>query len=169
MVDKVFNNWSSLEKYLTKQINEVLDDEVAKCVKDNMVTAIDEVVYEPYEPVSYKRRGARKDDQSLMGNPLGTGSIADINEMDDEIIQDGVLKVTNNAERNPDYKYAGIGYDTSKSLAENIVEGYGSKLLPYNKRRDFISKTVEILNNNKAHIDVMKEELEKRLGEGTVI
>ena len=103
-----------------------------------------------------------------MGNPDGTGSLGDKTKMN-HTVKDGVLEVTDDAERNEAYKFAGIGYDTSKSLAENIIEGYGNKQFYYNKPRNFIQRTIEIMKENKPHLDVFKEELERRLDSKIVV
>ena len=79
-----------------------------------------------------------------------------------------MIKITPNAERNKNYKYAGRGYDIDKSLAENIVEGYGDRKQEWNQPRDFIGETKENLKTSKAHIEAMRDGLKNRLGEDAV-
>ena len=114
---KTFNSWSQIEAYLKKQIDSCLDKEVAQHVKEEQMTAISDVVYGAGIPSKYERRGGNP--YGGMGNTLGTGSLGDPSEMH-HTVKNGELVVTNDAERNIDYKWAGYGYNTSKSLAENI-------------------------------------------------
>lgn len=156
---KTFNSWSQIEAYLKKQIDSCLDKEVAQHVKEEQMTAISDVVYGAGIPSKYERRGGNP--YGGMGNTLGTGSLGDPSEMH-HTVKNGELVVTNDAERNIDYKWAGYGYDTSKSLAENIVYGYGDKDEWYNEPRDFISETIKSMKESGSHVEVMKEALEKR-------
>lgn len=154
-----FSSLKELEKYLQNAINKSLDKEVAKAVKEQIQIAVDEVVYQSGTPVKYERRGGNI--YGGMGNPIGTGSLSDINEMN-HIVNNGQLIVTDDAKRNENYKFAGIGYDTNKSLTENIVEGYGNKSYWYNKPRDFIEKAKENLRQDKYHVEALKEGLERQ-------
>ncbi|MDD4804544.1 MAG: hypothetical protein PHN69_05150 [Candidatus Pacebacteria bacterium] len=153
---KAFDNWDDLEKYLKKTIDNILENEMAKQVKDEMQTAISDVVYDAGTPKKYVRRG--NNEFGRMGNTDGTGSLADKREMP-HTVKDGLLEVANDAERNKKYDFAGKGYDTSKSLAENIISGYGDRDDWYNEPRDFIGETVKNIKSSKSHIKVMKEAL----------
>ncbi len=163
---KSFSNWNQLEQYLKKQIDETLNNEVARQVKEEIQTAVSTEVYSAGSPVKYERRGGNE--YGGMGNPIGTGSLGDVNEMDHQV-KNGELIVTNNAERNTKYKFAGIGYDLNKSLAFNIEYGYGAKDKWFNQARPFMSEAVKNMKETKSHVLIMKEGLEKRLGKGTVI
>lgn len=158
MAEKVFGSFNQLEIYLKKQIDDVLNKEVAIVVKEQIQVAVDEVVYQSGEPLVYERRGSNQ--HGGMGNPLGTGSLADISKMK-HIVKNGILEVTDEAERNMDYRFAGVGYDLSKSLTENIVMGYGSKDRWYNEPRDFIGQARENLRQDKYHVEALKEGLMK--------
>ncbi len=166
MADITFTSIGRLQKYLKEQVNDILKNEMAGCVKDYIQSGIDEVVYQSGVPKRYKRRGGRAGDQGLMKNTWGTGSIADKSQMHSKLVEDGVLEVTDDAERNTNPKFEGIGYDTSKSLAENIVKGYGDKQEWYNEPRDFMGKAVEIMKETKPHLYVLGEELKRRTGVG---
>lgn len=163
---KSFSNWGQLEQYLKKQIDETLNQEVARQVKEEIQTTVSTEVYGAGSPVKYERRGGN--DYGGMGNPIGTGSLGDVNEMDHQV-KNGELTVVNNAERNTKYKFAGIGYDLNKSLAFNIEYGYGAKDKWFNQARPFMSEAVKNMKETKSHVDAMKDGLEKRLGKGTVI
>lgn len=156
---KSFSNWKDIEVYLRKHIDDTLNNEVAKSVKEQVMVAVDEAVYQSGSPAVYKRRGGN--DYGGMGNPIGSGSLADQNQMN-HIVNNGELVVTNDAERNKDYKFAGIGYDTNKSLTENIVEGYGDRSRWYNQPRDFMEEARENLRRDKYHVEAMKIGLKKR-------
>ncbi len=166
MAGKIFSNWNQLEVFLKEQINSSLDKELAKHVKEEIQTAISTEVYGAGTPVVYVRRGSNS--YGGMGNPEGTGSLADINQMN-HMVNNGELLVTDDAKRNMSYKFAGIGYDISKSLTENIVSGYGDENRWYNRPRPFMDVAIENMKTSKSHIEVMKEALEDRLGKGTVI
>ncbi len=158
MASKNFTTWSQLELYLTEKINDSLKHEVSEQVKDEIESSISDIVYSAGSPSIYERRGGNI--AGGMGNALGTGSIADKSTMTSELISSGQIKVTPEAERNMDYKFAGIGYDTSKSLAENIINGYGNEW--YSLPRDFISDTKENIISSKSHVSSLKEALRKR-------
>jgi len=83
-------------------------------------------------------------------------------------VKDGVLRMTDDAERNMDYEFAGIGYDESKSLAYNMEFGYGNKILWYNQPRPFLHKTIENMKKSNSHVIAMRLALQKRLGKDVV-
>ena len=155
MANKQFKNWSEIERYLKKQINDVLINEVSEVVKDEIQSTLSDTVYS-YKPKRYKQR------------KYTDGGLGDKETINTEPASDGVIKITPNAERNKNYKYAGRGYDIDKSLAENIVEGYGDRKQEWNQPRDFIGETKENLKTSKAHIEAMRDGLKNRLGEDAV-
>lgn len=155
MAGKTFKNLQEIEQYLQQKINAVLIDNVADAVRDEIESSAIDMLNE-YDPITYQRRSS--------SNSLGSGGIADKETMSAELISDGVITITPDAERNQEFnKYPGIGYDTSKSLAENLVFGYGNRQYPWNQPRDFVEDTRENLKNGKAHIDAMRDGL-KELG-----
>lgn len=160
MAKKVFDNWSSLERYIKAQVNDVLDKEVSKLVKEEIQTAVSMDVYAAGDPVSYERRGLNK----------GTGSLGDPDTMTKDLNRSTLeLTITPDADRNMKYSFPGIGYDISSSLAHNIVYGYGNKIEWYNKPRDFIKTAKENMEAAKSHVEVMKEGLRDRLGNSAVV
>ena len=158
-MSKTFRTWREIEDYVKKQIDDCLDKEVAKLVKEEIMTSISTEVYGAGTPVEYVRRGGNP--YGGMGNPVGTGSLADINEMS-HTVKNGELFVTDDAKRNPDYKDAGTGYDTNKSLAENIAFGYGDRSEWYNKPRNFIADAVKNMKDSNSVVEILKEALENR-------
>ena len=88
-----------------------------------------------------------------MGNPLSTGSLADQNEMEATLIQDGVLEVVDNAEPSSDY-------DMDLDIA--IEYGYGTRDKWYNQPRPFMETAKNNMRRSKSHVDAMKEGLQNR-------
>ena len=154
-------NLNSLEQQLLeiqKQINDCLNKEVAQHVKEQIMTAISIEVYGAGIPQIYVRRGGNV--YGGMGNTMGTGSLADPQEMH-HTVSNCTLKVTDDAQpSNP-----GFGLE----LDEAITYGYGRKNMWWNKPRPFLSEAVENMETTNSHVEVMKEGLEKRLGKGNVI
>lgn len=148
---KSFTNWSQIEVYLQEKLNDCLQKEVAETVKDELQSSISEVVYGAGTPTKYIRRGFGEN-----------GGIADKSSMTTELVSSGVIKITPEAERNMNYKFAGIGYDEKKSLAENLVEGYGNRQFWWNQSRDFVEEARENLKSGKAHIEALKDGLRKQ-------
>lgn len=155
---KAFSSWKQIEQYLKETIDDCLKNEVAETVKDELQTGMSEVVYSAGEPKKYPRRY------------YSDGGLGDRETMKHELVASGELVVIPDAERNVEYNsYPGYGYDTSHSLAWNIVKGYGDKNKWYNQPRDFIQQTIENMQKTKSHVDCMKDALKKRLGEKAVI
>lgn len=155
-----FKNIKDLNKYLQKQINEVLNKEVAKQVKEEIQQGVSSKVYEAGKPEMYIRRGAM-DNNEFMGNPMGTGSLADIKEMKHKV-KDGTLTVTNEAKKNICFPKNKFGYDDSKSLAYNIEFGYGDMDFWFNRPRQFMKEAINNMKENKGHIDAMIDGLKKK-------
>ena len=155
---KTFKNWKELEKHIEKNITDILNKEMTRMVKDELVTAIDEDIYQSGTPTQYPRRAGN--DYGGMREPDGTGSIADRNTMI-STIKNGMLTVTPEAERNSGFnRYAGAGYDTSKSLAYNLINGYGNEW--FSRPRNFIKTTYGNILSNKLHLETMTEGLQDR-------
>ena len=132
------------------QINESLKTEVAKTVKDEIALAVDRIIYEPNQPRVYERRGIG----------LQNGGLADQTQMEDVLESNGVLVVTNNAQPKVTGEYNGL--DSDKSLAENIVKGYGSKDKWWNEPRDFIQSAKEEMQETKSHVQALVNGLIER-------
>lgn len=146
-----FKDLKDLEKYLQSKINDSLNNEVADMVKDEIVTSVNDVVYSAGIPKRYERRG-------IFPNSLGLGDEMQMHHT----VKDGVLEVTDDASINLDPRYHESDIDMSKSLAENIEYGYGSKKLWYNEPRPFMKDAENNIKSKKSHIKTMKEGLKKR-------
>jgi hypothetical protein len=132
---------------------------MAEHVKSEISKSVETTVYSAGQPTMYHRRGEN-------GNFLGSGSLGDPNEMDYQV-NNGVLKVVDNADRSSDYN-PGYGYDESKSLAYNIEFGWGNKDEWYSKARPFMTDAKENMQKTNSHVKVMKDGLKKRLGANVV-
>jgi uncharacterized phage infection (PIP) family protein YhgE len=154
------SNWNQLEKMIMKKVNNTLNKEVAEQVKEELQTAVSETIYSAGIPSVYERRGGNQ--YGGMGNSLGTGSIGDIETMTSKLINNGELQVTPEAERNTDYKFAGIGYDESKSLTENLIKGYADKSQWFNEPRNFIETARENMRESKSHVSALADGLRKQ-------
>jgi hypothetical protein len=154
MADITISSLSVLEAYLTEKINQALLNDVADAVRDELESSAIDVVLGAGEPVIYQRRSS--------SNSLGSGGIADKNTMDAELVANGVVSVTPNADRNREFSnYPGLGYDEDKSLVANIVEGYGDRDCWWNQPRDFVEEARENLRSTNAHISAMRDALIK--------
>ena len=151
MAGKTFKNLQEIEAYLQQKINAVLIDNVADTVRDELESSAIDMLNE-YNPITYQRRSST--------NSLGSGGIADKETMNTELVSDGVIAITPNAERNKDFSnFPGWGYDENKSLAENLVFGYGNRQYPWNQPRDFVDDARNSLKSGKAHVEAMKDGL----------
>ena len=141
-----FNSIDELIKYVKVQIDDTLDKEVADGVMDEIIMSVDSTVYGAGDPVMYDRRGLSPTSQGLGGRTQMHHTV-----------DDGVLEVIDDAQpSNP--------WDTDLSLAENIEYGYGdaSKREWWNQPRPFIEDARDNMENDKYHVEKMKEGLEKR-------
>lgn len=160
MASKSFKSISELNTYLQQKINTILIDKVSDVVRDELELSAIEMLNE-YDPIIYQRRSST--------NSLGSGGIADKETMSAELISDGVLTITPNAERNKEFsQYPGFGYDANKSLVENLVFGYGNRQYPWNQPRDFVGDARENLKSSKIHVEAMRDSLEDIFGVGNV-
>lgn len=163
---KSFSNLKQLESYIQQKINETLQSKhFTETIKNEITTAVSEDIYNSGTPLVYERRAGNE--YGGMKNPVGTGSIADPETMDSNLISNGVLEVSPNATRNEEYDWAGRGYDTSKSLAENLIKGYGDAW--YSVPRDFLETARESMRVSKSHMNAMRDGLEEIFGKGNVI
>lgn len=147
----LFNNWSDLEKHLTKQVSSVIEDDCASAIIEAEKSNIEKTVYGVYRPRKYKRRRN------------AGGLIANENFM---VYNDDELSITVE-----NVTPASLDYDgTDKNLPELIVKGHGDPWeydyphegVAYMKSRDFVSATKEDLEQNKQHVKALKDGLEKR-------
>jgi len=157
---KTFSNLKEIEAYLQQKINAVLIDNVADAVRDEIESSAIDMLNE-YNPITYQRRSS--------SNSLGSGGIADKETMNTELVSDGVIAITPNAERNKDFSnFPGWGYDENKSLAENLVFGYGNRQYPWNQPRDFVDDARNSLKSGKAHVEAMRDGLKEIFGNENV-
>jgi len=148
LIAKTFSNWKQIEGYLKNVIEDCLNDDIAELSKDELMTGISESVYSSGQPKEYLRR------------KYSDGGLADRDTMK-HTVSNMTLIVTPEAERNVKYNEdPGHGYDTSKSLAYNIVKGYGKAW--YSEPRDFISTTIDNIKESKSHVECMKDALRDR-------
>jgi hypothetical protein len=149
---KSFTNWSQIEVYLQEKLNDCLQKEVAETVKDELQSSISEVVYGAGTPTKYIRRGFGEN-----------GGIADKSSMTTELVSNGTITITPDAERNKGFSnYPGSGYDSDKSLAFNLEMGYGDKQQWFNQPRSFVQETKDNLKQNKVHVESLRDALIKR-------
>lgn len=151
------SQWALIKAKIQLAVNDSLKNEVTEAVKDEMQSTISEVVYAAGTPIIYQRRGGNN--YGGMGNPDGTGSLADKGEMKHNVVN-GVLIIKNEAE--PVKSSFG-------NLAYNIEYGYGARDRWYNQPRPFIQETRNNLKSNKAHVKALKDGLRKRLGANNVL
>ena len=152
MVNKSFTSLKQLEQYIQQKIDETLLDDVSETVKDELQSSVSDVVYTK-TPTEYIRRN------------LKNGSLGDKSTMNSELISNGVLEVSPDADFNHPFASTHGGYgavDLDKSLAENIEFGYGSKTHWYDIPRPFVQESKENLKKSKAHIESMRDGLIKR-------
>jgi hypothetical protein len=144
---KTFKNLADLEKYLKKEIDSVLKDDVIDAVRDAQQRAIQEVVYDSYVPEIYERRerdGGLQDSSNMVGS-----------------VDDGVLIVENITPFNEDY---GMSKFAPSSLTELVIRGGKGYLYngDFRRPRDFLTKTVKILEENQAVQKTIKFSLKRR-------
>ena len=131
-----YKNINDLFKRIEKDVQEVLVNEVAETVKDEMKQAIDDTVYSTYEPEYYKRRGEQ-------------GGLLDEDNITVTELENGIL-LRDTAPLN--------GGKTGYDLDRIIIDGSGNQAFP----RDYIEETKERLEDNKAHVNAMVQGLRKK-------
>ena len=103
-------------------------------VRDELESSAIEMLNE-YDPIFYKRRSST--------NSLGSGGIADKETMNAELVSDGVIAITPNAERNKDF---------------NNFPGWGMMKINHLQRIWFLGmETVNILGINLVILSMMLE------------
>lgn len=150
-----FKSLKELERYINKQMADVMRKEVAEKVKDVEQKNIDSTVYDAYAPFVYEHR---RDNDGLH----------DRNNMQSQVTQSGnsvELTVENTTK----------GKDSNYEIAELIEYGDGAngKEYDFKKNRDgtsykylgsrpFTKNTVDELHRTGEHVDEMKKGLKKR-------
>lgn len=135
-----FKDLKSLNVYLQKQVQEVMEKEVSETVKDVMQEHIQKDVYDKYEPKRYQRlehNGGLIDRDNIESRPIRNGI-----EVENVTYHDG--------------KYIPLVIETGEGYT---YEGYG---YAYEKPRPFIAETKKDLNKNKQHVQTLKKGLKKK-------
>lgn len=140
-----FTNLAELQLYFQKKINETLLDDVSDAVKDEIESSVTDTVFSAGSPVWYNRRSE--------GNGLGSGGLADKEQMDTTLISDGVISVQDNASPSRPW---------DRRLDQAIQEGYNQKENWWDSPRPFISNARENLKETQAHVSSMRDGLAKR-------
>ena len=134
--------WSTLEAELFTLTNNVLNNETAKAIKEQISESVKDVVYTAGEPVVYQRR-------NLINGSLGDPSVMN------HSVDGNILTVTDDADYNSNYIPGG------KSLAYNIEYGYGNRDQWWKESRPFMEDAKNKLVTNKKHVIAMKKGLGK--------
>lgn len=145
-----FKNVSSLIKYLNATVvPQVLQNDVADHVGEEIKSNYETMVYGAYSPVVYERTGALTDDANIEKKMIGqnTVSIENVASPSEALIK---------------------GYSvTANTLPLMIEEGYignpwNDKDYPWTKPRKVIQTTRDQLESSKSHIQAFREGLRKR-------
>lgn len=133
-----------IERKALKKIKGALEKKIAPLIKQEIIKAVDDVVYSAGTPHYYIRR--RSDMMGLQDQySLVTEIIADSDSV--------TVNVYNRSE--PDHG----GFEP---LASNIEEGYADRDAWYNKPRPFMSKAQECVNNKANEIvRILSDEVNK--------
>ena len=153
-----FKNMNSLNSFLLTAVSEVLEKDAARAVKKVERRNIEQTVYDATKPRVYKRRGH-------------DWGLADERNMKSEILQDGVLRITNVTKPNKKYKDS---LPVTADLPELIEYGDGHNNMNYTwsrsdgtdhefkDARPFTKNTAEELKSQKQHITALKHGLKNR-------
>lgn len=131
-----FKDTNSLLKYIEKNIQETMLDDVAEAVKDDMQEAIQTSVYRVYQPEHYRRRYG--------DGGLGARENLEVKEIPNGISVKDVAPLDN--------------HRTDYALDDIIVNGLGMQSFD----RDFYSETAEMLKKTNDHTEALKQGLKKR-------
>lgn len=138
-----FKNLHSLFKHIEKNIDEVLQNEVAQTGRQTMKKNIESEVYSKYTPKEYKRD--RED-----------GGLLDDANIPTTLLKSGVLSISSNrTDGNTNVSKVvteGIGYTWENSAIYNMQ--------PYPRR--FVYQTFLELERTLSHLKAMKDGLRKR-------
>jgi len=144
-MNKSFKSIPELNAYLQRQINDTLLYDVSDVVRDEIESSAIDIVLGAGEPLYYQRRSST--------NSLNSGGIADKSQMEAALIENGVLRVVDNAETSSPW---------DRRLDEALEFGYGSMDKWYNFSRPFIQEAKDNLEETKAHKESLRDGLIKR-------
>ncbi len=131
-----FDKLTDLFSYIEQKAQEVMKNEVADAVTENLSKAVEHTVYETYEPKYYHRR-------------LGNDGLSDTNNMTVTEVPDGII-ITNDTPLD--------NGRLSPRLDEIIVYGEGRQ--PF--ARDFYASAQESLEQSDTIENAMKTGLRNR-------
>ncbi len=131
-----FNNLNDLFRYIERQAQDTMRNEVAETTKEVMSEAVDSAVYGVYQPMYYNRRGL-------------SGGLADKRNYTVEEIQNGII-VTNDTPLD--------NGSNEPRLDDIICNGLGRQPFP----RDFYSEAENELLRTNAHKEALKRGLRDR-------
>ncbi len=152
-----FRSLKDLENYLQDKIDSALLVEVAAGIKEVEQTAIQDIVYNTYDPFVYSRRGTH-------------GGLADKDNMTESLVASGELWIENYTPFNEGYDTLNHGF----GLDELVEYGdYSSGFYydyPYSTYqeptflypRPFTQETIDRLNKSKEHLDQLWAGLRRR-------
>lgn len=159
-----FNNLNELFEFIKDNMEDIMKNDVAEAVKDEEQRQISRVVYDVYtpnngEPYEYVRRKWKDNSGGLADREV---IVATIGKTKDGVI----LSVINTAR----------GSDQEDLYLAPLVEyghdnGYGEYQYPYNRdntawkflqSRPFTEETIKALKRSGLHVEVMKQELNRR-------
>lgn len=131
---KEFKNLNELFKFVEKQVQSTLRDEVAKVAVETMQKHVQEDVYDVYEPVMYERTGRLK------------------REIEVDVVDDNTIAIEN------------ARYENGRNIAEIVETGQGYQYYFefYGEERPFTRNTREELKNTNKLKNAMAKGLNKR-------
>jgi hypothetical protein len=134
----VYRDLNALYRYLQRQLNNVMEKDVAEEVKRVMEVHIQTDVYNAYEPTDYVRTYKLMED------------------VQSELIDDGTIEVKDTRSEN--------GRDITRIIEDGIGYdwGYQRNLDQEIGARPFIANTRNDLDTNKSHIEVLKKALQDK-------
>lgn len=154
---KTFKSLNDLFKYIEKNVTEIMEKDVAQAVKDEQQRQINDLVYEAYEPYVYQRRmwsNGGLGDEEVMVATIGKTA-------------DGVVLSVVNLARGSNQEHLYI----APLVEYGHDNGHGKYQHPYNRdntawkflrSRPFTEATIDALKKSGLHIEVMKQELNRR-------
>lgn len=131
-----FNNLNDLFRYIERQTQDTMRNEVAETAKDAMSKTVNSAVYGVYQPEYYRRRGLN-------------GGLADKDNYTVEEIHNGII-VTNDTPLD--------NGNNEPRLDDIICNGLGRQPFP----RDFFSEAENELLRTQVHKQALKKGLRDR-------
>jgi hypothetical protein len=135
-------NFESLKKAVLNKAKKVMTNDMMPIIEDLMQSAIEETVYDVYEPVSYKRRGFSNG---------GLGDRENIEGFVSKDTKDGFIFNVRNIAMPSRYDEPQVyltplivlGQEGAMTYGYDLLYYEGSENKPYGKPRDFLRATVD--------------------------